>query len=176
MTQRKSSEDRAQARAIGRRLRNLRGEASQLDFAAHFGLTRSALANYELGRSRPPKELLERIKDHTGIDLDTGPEPQDFEADLKALVGDGTNLTEDEWAMVRILRVALPEDIRTVAEVLVKSIEDRGAGLQLADPKTVALDLARLYAVTLGQRDYARGISGASVVQLARVLAGFEKG
>ena len=140
-----------------------------------FGLTRSALANYELGRSRPPKEVLERIKIRTGIDLDVGPEPEDYEADLESLVGDGTNLTDDEWAIVRILRVALPQDVRAVAEVLVKSIEDRGAGLQLADPKTVALDLARLYAITSGQRDYARGISGATVVQLARVLAGVQK-
>ena len=39
------------------------------------------------------------------------------------MVGDGSKLTDDEWAMVRILRVFLPQDIRSVAEVLVRSIE-----------------------------------------------------
>lgn len=129
-----------------------------------FGLTRSALASYELGRTRPPNELLDRIKTRTGVDLDTGPEPEDYEADLHAIVGDGSNLTDDEWALVRVLRLVLLQDARAVASVLVKSIEDRGAGLQLADPKTVALDLARLYAVTSGQREYFRGVSGENVV------------
>jgi hypothetical protein len=91
------------------------------------------------------------------------------------MVGDGSKLTDDEWAVVRILRVCLPEDIRAVAEVLVKSIEERGADLQLADPRTLAIDLARLYAITTGQGQYERGISGATVVQLARALAGIQR-
>lgn len=149
----------------------MRGDASQLDFASAFGLTRSALANYELGRSRPPKSLLEKIKERTGLDIDTGPELQDFEDELRGLVGDGSKLTEDEWAVVRILRVALPEDARRVVKELVSCIEQRKAGLQLADPQFVAMDLARLYVIAGGHADYLRGVSGQNVVELARTLA-----
>jgi transcriptional regulator with XRE-family HTH domain len=171
MTQRKSSEERASSRAIGRRIRALRGESSQLDFAAAFGLTRAALANYELGRSRPPKELLEKIKERTGLDIDTGPELQDFEDELRGFGGDGARLTEDEWAVVRILRVTLPEDARRVVKELVSCIERHQASVQLADAQFVAMDLARLYVIAGGHADYLRGVSGENLVQIARALA-----
>lgn len=171
MTQRKSSEDRAGARAIGRRIRGLRGDASQFDFATAFGITRSALANYELGRSRPPKDFLEKIKARTGLDIDTGPELVDFEDELRNIVGDGSKLTEDEWALVRILRLLQASDVRRVAQEVMTAVEKRKAGLRLGDPQTVAMDLARLMIIAGGHAEYVRGVSGENVVQLARTLA-----
>jgi transcriptional regulator with XRE-family HTH domain len=146
-----------------------------MDFASLFGVTRSALANYELGRSRPPKEFLEKIKERTGIEVDTGMELADYEEELRALAGDGSKLTEDELAIIRILRVVLPEDARHVINELVQRIEKSEASLQLTDPQTVALDLARLYTIVGGARNFLRGVSGENVVQVARALAGVLK-
>lgn len=171
MTQRKSSEERARSRAIGRRIRALRGEVSQLDFASGFGITRAALANYELGRSRPPKELLDKIRDRTGLDIDTGPELADFEDELRSIIGDGSNLTEDEWALIRILRLLQAADVRRIIQEVMTAVDRHKAGLRLGDPQAVAMDLARLMIIAGGHADYVRGVSGENVVQLARTLA-----
>ncbi len=174
MTQRKSSEDRAKARAIGRRIRALRGNATQLDFASMFGITRAALANYEMGRSRPPAQLLENISEKTGISVEIlagNPEPIDYEEALKDMVGDGREVTEDEWAIIRLLRVSHPEDVLGVVQGILQAFEKRGTGLHLMAPQTVAMDLARLYVISNGDGRYDRGISGANVVQLAKALA-----
>jgi transcriptional regulator with XRE-family HTH domain len=174
MTQRKSSEERVHSRAIGRRIRSLRGDSSQLDFASMFGITRSTLANYELGRSRPPNDLLVKIAEKSGLSrdyFDSGPELRDFEDELKSLVGDGKKLTDDEWAIVRVLRVSLPEHVKETVQTILHGFERNRAALQLGDPETVVIDLARLYAISLGHSSYQRGVSGASIVQMARNLA-----
>lgn len=175
MTQRKSSEERAHSRAIGRRIRSIRGDASQLDFASFFGLTRSALANYELGRSRPPKGLLEKISEKTGLPvsyIDSGPELADFEDELRSLVGEGETLTDDERAVVRLLRVSLPKDVLETVQTILRGFERNKVGLQLADPQSVVMDLARLYVIASGDGTlYQRGVSGGSMVQLAKALA-----
>jgi transcriptional regulator with XRE-family HTH domain len=174
MTQRKSSEDRAKARAIGRRIRNLRGNATQLDFASMFGITRSALANYEMGRSKPPMQLIESISKKMGMPIEVlagGPEPIDYEETLKGMVGDGSKITDDEWAIVRLLRVAHPDDVLITVQSILHGFEKRGAGIQLMDPQTMAMDLARLYVISNGDGRYDRGVSGANVVQLAKALA-----
>lgn len=53
--------------AIGRRIRNARGAASQEDFAAAIGVSRSALTNYEAGRRLPNDEVLARIAQASGV-------------------------------------------------------------------------------------------------------------
>jgi len=135
------------------------------------GITRSALANYELGRSSPPQTFLDRLKDRLGVDVDTGPELADFEEHIRSIVGDGSRLTEDEWAVVRTLRVAQPDDTRRVVAELVACIERRKEGLNLVDPQSLAGDLARLYMIAGGHAEFIRGISGAGVVQIARAIA-----
>ncbi len=174
MTQRKSSEDRAKARAIGRRIRTLRGNATQLDFASMFGITRSALANYELGRSIPSAQVIERISEKTGLGIEVlagNPEPVDYENTLKDMIGDGSEVTEDEWAIIRLLRVSHPDDVLGTVQGILRGFEEKRAGLQLMDPQTVAMDLARLYVISNGDGRYDRGVSGANVVQLAKALA-----
>lgn len=178
MTQHKSSEERAWANALGKRLRSLRGTISQEDFAKAFGVTRSALANYETGRSRAPMQLLEKIAESRGLDiceLAAGPDPADYEDELKALVGDGTKLTSDEWAFIRLLRLVRPETVSAVVQDILSHFEHNSPALQLADPQTVAVDLARLYTIAKDPKRYDRGVSGANVVQLAKALAGLKK-
>ena len=153
----------------------MRGEVSQGSFATRFGITRSALANYELGRSLAPPDLLDRIKQHTGIDVSAGPEPADYEAEFRTLLGDGSTLTDDEWSVIRVLRIAHDEDARRVLSELVARIESRGEGLRLADQETIVLDLARLITVATGKRAYDRGTSAKTAMQVARALVGMLK-
>lgn len=175
MTQRKSSEERVQARAIGRRLRTLRGDMSQQDFAESLGVSRSALANYELGRSTPPHDFISKVEARFGTALGAPPELADFEDELRKLVGDGSELTKDELALVRIMRLAEAEDTRACVAELVARVEQRSAGLRLGDQETTALDLARLYMIAAGKSEYQRGASGENALQLAKALAGIMK-
>lgn len=120
---------------------------------------------------RPPRDLLERIKARTGLDIDTGPELADFEDELRSIIGDGEKLTEDEWALIRVMRLMQASDARRVVQELMAAVDKRKAGLRLGDPQTAAMDLARLIIIAGGHADYARGVSGENVVQLARTLA-----
>lgn len=171
MTQRKSSEERAQARAIGRRLRALRGESSQADFAARFGVSRSALANYELGRSFAPKELLERVSAAYGADISWQANIEDFEEDLRSLTAEIEGFDEDELALIRLIRVSKPEVVRRVVQELVSGFEEDNEGLWLADRKTVMADLVRLIVISRGDREFNRGLSGANIMATAHALA-----
>jgi len=171
MTQRKSSEDRARARAIGRRIRSIRGQKSQQEFAEALGLSRSGLANYELGRSTPPAQIIEKIQKNLGVSVDMPPELEDFEAEFNELVGDGKELTEDEWSLIRTLRLADTQDVQAFVLELVKRVEERSAGLRFGNPETTALDLARLITIAMGKRPFLAGSSGEQAVRLARALA-----
>ncbi|MGY6410733.1 MAG: helix-turn-helix domain-containing protein [Alkalilacustris sp.] len=46
---------------VGQRLRHIRGDRTQQEFAELLGLTRSALANYETGRTKPKLSSLRQI-------------------------------------------------------------------------------------------------------------------
>lgn len=52
---------------LGERLRYLRGEQSQEQFAQQIGLTRAALANYETGRTKPKASILREISRKLGL-------------------------------------------------------------------------------------------------------------
>lgn len=171
MTQRKSSDDHTRARALGRRIRDLRGDASQADFAKRIGVSRSALANYELGRSTAPDDLIRKINELFGVVLSDEPELPDFEAELKRIGGDGAQPTEDEWALVRVLRVADPEDVRNLISDLVARVEKNSASVRLGDPETTARDLVRLIMIASGKVPYRAGTSGSNLIQLARAIA-----
>lgn len=175
MTQRKSSEEMARARAIGRRIRSIRGQKSQQEFAEALGLSRSGLANYELGRSTPPAQLIEKIQNDLGVSVDLPPELEDYEAELNQLVGNGKELTEDEWSLVRTLRLTETQDVQAFVLELVKRVEERSAGLRFGNPETTALDLARLMNIAMGKRPFLAGSSGEQAVRLARTLANILK-
>lgn len=103
------------------------------------------------------------------------PELADFEDQLRKLVGDGSELTKDELALVRIMRLAEAEDTRACIAELVARVERRSAGLRLGGQETTALDLARLYMIATGKSEYQRGASGENALQLAKALAGIMK-
>lgn len=67
---------------IGARLREVRGQASQADFAQRLGVARSSLVRYEAGERVPDAELLVTLWRMAGVDplwLLTGAAPADAE-------------------------------------------------------------------------------------------------
>ncbi len=174
MTQRKSSEDSFAARLLGQRLRHLRKGASQAEFAEKLGLTRSALANYELGRSLPKPDVLQRIAERLGIspqDL-TGPaQLEDLKHSAGLMFGGNDSPTQDEWAILRMLRLSGPEGVLDAVKVIIKSLEADKSRLQAWKSDTVLVDLARLYAIEKRGGDYDRGFTADDFMTLARSLA-----
>jgi transcriptional regulator with XRE-family HTH domain len=51
---------------IGQRIREVRGNATQQDFAARIGVGRTVLANYEAGRRMPDNKTMEKIASQSG--------------------------------------------------------------------------------------------------------------
>jgi len=70
---------------VAAKLRDIRGEMSQDDFAAKCGLSQTTVSQYEAGRSLPGLDSLVKIQRATGIDL----------GDFARLVG-GIETKEDE--------------------------------------------------------------------------------
>jgi transcriptional regulator with XRE-family HTH domain len=56
--------------AIGERIRALRGERSQVDFARLMGVSQAQLSKYELGQSAPPLGFLARLAKDSGKSID----------------------------------------------------------------------------------------------------------
>ncbi|WP_082173164.1 helix-turn-helix transcriptional regulator [Methylobacterium platani] len=61
--------DAEQARAMGARIRHLRGSDSQAQFASELGVDRATLANYEAGRRIPNDEFLKKLSDFKDISI-----------------------------------------------------------------------------------------------------------
>lgn len=113
---------------VQRRLRALRGERSQEEFAKLVGLTRSALANYENGRTLPKPSILRQISMKAGISDDflvSGALRNEYELNL-VVAGQGMlnecHESSDELAMVDALRALHPSSVKTVVGLLLKEI------------------------------------------------------
>ncbi len=162
---------------LGQRLKYLRGERSQEDFARKLGLTRSALANYETGRTKPKLSVLREISRKLGLSEDfllSGQVRNEYELNLVA-TGKGKlnecHETEDELAIVRILRAARPAAVKAIAGILLSEIED--------DPRTrerlrgvgVDEDIRRLGAIFRASGQFEKGSSPEEVDAFLRDLA-----
>jgi predicted transcriptional regulator len=63
--------DMSDLKAVGRRLRQLRGfDTSQEEFANRLQISQSQLSKYERGVAAPPAEVLMRIKDRLRVSID----------------------------------------------------------------------------------------------------------
>lgn len=176
MSQRKSSVQMAQARAFGRRLRELRGSKSQGELAELSGLTRSAIANYELGRSMPGQGTIISLANALGVGteaLKIEPTIEDWEEQLNTLVP-SEGVSDDEMALIRLLRCAPPSDAITFVKQLIDYFEATDDAFHFVDSEQAAKDLARLYRAYKGQR-FQHGMSAHSVKKVARFLAGEER-
>jgi len=65
------SNDEANFKALGRRLRQLRGfDITQEEFAERLGVSQSQLSKYERGVAAPPADILLRIKERCQVSID----------------------------------------------------------------------------------------------------------
>ncbi len=55
---------------IARRLREVRGTATQVDFGKALGVAQNVVSRYERGRVRPPLEYLVAVAKHGKVTLD----------------------------------------------------------------------------------------------------------
>lgn len=56
--------------AIGERIRELRADGTQEDFAERMGVSQAQLSKYELGQSAPPLGFLTRLAELSGKSMD----------------------------------------------------------------------------------------------------------
>lgn len=150
-------------RAVGRRIRFLRGDLSQAEFAERVGVSRAALANYETGRTIPSPQVMGDIARAGGVAADFLQSGQvETLEELATSLGLGKNsvdeLTKDEWAVVRLLSACNTEVVANVLRALVEGVSQDPDAKQLLDPAFAVDDLARLITVIEGHRDYQRGV------------------
>ncbi|WP_367278467.1 helix-turn-helix domain-containing protein [uncultured Amaricoccus sp.] len=151
---------------IGERLRRVRGEESQEAFSRRVGITRSALANYETGRTQPKPSVLRQISQRLGI-----PESALLSGDagsfreLASLLGSNEDiaglpgLTEHERAIIRVLRLCPPETVHSVVRDIISTLESKDFFRELADPLTIVDDIGHLYMIEKAKGAYDRGVT-----------------
>jgi transcriptional regulator with XRE-family HTH domain len=70
-TARKNISARIDLKAIGRRIREIRGfDLTQEEFGEILGLPQTQVSKYELGLSQPTVEILLKLKAHSGKSID----------------------------------------------------------------------------------------------------------
>lgn len=176
MTTQNSTEENS----IGRRLRLLRGDLTQEEFSQQIGITRSALANYETGRTKPKQKTLRDICKLTGVSetyfIDGTVKDV---SELARVFGVGsqepTGITDDEAAIVRVLRICDSSTVLSVVKALTTDIENSAEARNLADPLTIAADLARLFTILKMGGVYERGVTQKNLEALVHELARLTK-
>ena len=70
-TRRKDKKPHIDAKAIGRRIREIRGfDVKQAEFGRILGIGQTQLSRYELGLNLPTSELLVKLKAYSGKSID----------------------------------------------------------------------------------------------------------
>jgi hypothetical protein len=132
------------------------------------------LANYELGRSLPKAEVIDRIALSLGVsreELIPEPSLEDIQSKLQRLIATDGQPTKDEWAIVRTLRLSSPDVVKAVVQTITGGLEAAPPRLAVADPETVTIDVARLYSIASRGGEYDRGLSVGDVTGIAKALA-----
>lgn len=170
---------------LGRRIKFLRGELSQHEFAKKVGVSRSALANYETGRTVPSPEVVRKICDHYEISedfLERGvvADVSEFATSLGLRSHQGDGPTKDEWAFIRVLRLCNTETVLKVVTSLTEGFIADEQSKRLADPVVIVEDLARLISIIDQGGRHERGLTRGNVeqviVELSKRLEALKKG
>ena len=162
---------------LGERLRWLRGDESQTVFSERVGITRSALANYETGRTTPKISVLRKITQRLGIAEEillkgVSESLEDFADALGARTGTDTlaDLTKDEKAIVRLLRICDTTTVHAAVDAIVSGLETGNFSKELADPLTIVDDIARLFRIAKSEGVHERGITKDGLTAIMQYL------
>lgn len=164
---------------IGARIRAARGDESQEAFAKRVGITRSALANYELERTRPKREIILRIAEAAGVAPTAIVEGTvaDLDELLTMLGGKSAtkreaDLTPDERALVRLLRACEEDTVKDVVQTIIEAFESGHLAEAFVDPATVEGDFLLLRKI---EADNGRHLKGVTRDTIKQVLARLPK-
>ncbi len=168
--------DKEAAANLGDRLRYLRGEETQEEFSERLAVSRSSLASWETGRTKPRRKVLREISLKLGVSesfLTKGEaiDARDLANGLNIALHGPTDFTADEATIVRILRLCSPETALAVAQLLTDEVEQNEAIRQMIDPLTAIDDLTRLYRIQKLGGFYERGMTEQNLDQLISELA-----
>lgn len=152
---------------LGARIRSVRGDDSQEEFAKKVGISRAALANYETGRTLPKRSVLARISEVVGISnsyLLKGAVRNEYELNY-VVTGKGmlneSGETQDELSMLRVMRAARPPTIAAIVEALLDDIEKNAVSREQLEAVTAQSDLACLGEILTANGEYNKGSSAA---------------
>lgn len=115
---------------VRKRLRALRGERSQEEFASLVGLTRSARAHYENGRTAPKPSILRQIAQSVGISdafLFSGEVRNEYELNMVVTGRELLNEcheTAEELSILDAMRAADKATIKAIVGLLLSDLGD----------------------------------------------------
>lgn len=137
---------------ISRRIRFLRGKETQERFSKRIGISRSALANYESGRSRPNEYVVKHIAEALEMpveffdSVDLMAEPSTT-ALYGSVIEGKPDWTEDEVAIVNVLRVCSQNAVLKVVELLIEAASSEELTVSLGRIFFIKEDIERLIAI-----------------------------
>ncbi|MBK8439144.1 MAG: helix-turn-helix transcriptional regulator [Rhodobacter sp.] len=149
--------------SVARRLRFIRGDDTQEAFAKRVGVSRSALANYETGRSKPDDFTLSRIAEKAGVPIDYFQSSHEPSADnspaavIGAYIEGVPDWTEDEAALVRILRLCSPDTVQEVLQMVTSGASRQEFLVTLDAVFVIKEDIQRLLDAGNGLRSFEKG-------------------
>ena len=149
---------------VAKRIRFLRGDETQATFAQRIGISRSALANYETGRSTPDSFTLSKIVKNCDISEDyftSNVDPLDSVPSGASVLGiavEGVpDWTDDEAAVVRMLRICDQEAIQKVIGGVLAAANAQEVTARLSTIFTIGDDFKRLVEVQERKREFSKG-------------------
>lgn len=162
--------------SFGERLRFLRGDETQEEFSERLNVSRASLANWETGRTQPRRKVLREVSLKLGVSetfLIKGEDEdvRDLANSLHCALVGPKDITADEAAILRILRVCSSTTVLRVVELLTNEVEREEDARRLIDPLTALDDIARLYSILERDGFYDRGITEQNLSQLIDELA-----
>ena len=81
-----------------------------------------------------------------------------------------SGITDDEVAIVRIMRICSSDTVLKIVKALTSEIEDSSEARRLADPLTAITDLERLYTIISMDGIYERGVTQQNLEVLIREI------
>ncbi|WP_439526858.1 helix-turn-helix transcriptional regulator [Roseovarius mucosus] len=165
-------------KAIGKRIRALRGDETQAHFAEKIGVSRAALANYETGRTKPNDMTVLKIANLTGVSPSSivSHDVYSFD-DLAALVSAKPDLkglgdlSEDEKAMIRLIRVCDEQAIQQIVGAILEGIQVDRFHREFVDVVNFERDFTRLAVIREGGANYIRGYTRDTLLTILEAIS-----
>ena len=137
---------------IAGRLRFLRGELTQTQFAKSIGVSRDALANYETGRTIPSSQTIEKIAERLSLPpsfFDQNYDPSaitlgSYLVGRRAVATSQSAPSADEKVILSVFRVSEPSRVAAALQTLLTGLLSPSGVRRIKDPDQAKKDIERL--------------------------------